>query len=259
MAGRGTDIKLGEGVKELGGLFVLGTERHESRRIDNQLIGRSGRQGDPGESRFFLSLEDDLIRLFGGEKLKGIMDTLKIEKGEPIEHPLLSRIINSAQKKIEGIHFSIRKRLYELDSVVDKQRSAIYAHRDWLLRGEDIDKHIHEIIEDTVTRRTENWETVPAYEEIKTSFGFLPERILEGVKSCKKPEELTNILIENLKKEYEEKKKAFGDEFPNVLKYLMLRMIDERWRKHLEAIEHLKDSVGLRAYGQKDPVIVRDE
>ncbi|ACR80594.1 MULTISPECIES: preprotein translocase subunit SecA [Kosmotoga] len=255
MAGRGTDIKLGEGVKELGGLFVLGTERHESRRIDNQLIGRSGRQGDPGESRFFLSLEDDLIRLFGGEKLKGIMDTLKIEKGEPIEHPLLSRIINSAQKKIEGIHFSIRKRLYELDSVVDKQRSAIYAHRDWLLRGEDIDKHIHEIIEDTVTRRTENWETVPAYEEIKTSFGFLPERILEGVKSCKKPEELTNILIENLKKEYEEKKKAFGDEFPNVLKYLMLRMIDERWRKHLEAIEHLKDSVGLRAYGQKDPVI----
>lgn len=255
MAGRGTDIKLGEGVKELGGLFVLGTERHESRRIDNQLIGRSGRQGDPGESRFFLSLEDDLIRLFGGEKLKGIMDTLKLEKGEPIEHPLLSRIINSAQKKIEGIHFSIRKRLYELDSVVDRQRSAIYAHRDWLLKGENIDKHIYEIIEDTVTRRTGNWETVPQYEGIKASFGFLPERILEGVKNCKKPEEVTSIIIENLKREYEEKKKAFSDEFPNVLKYLMLRMIDERWRKHLEAIEHLKDSVGLRAYGQKDPVI----
>jgi preprotein translocase subunit SecA len=153
MAGRGTDIKLGEGVVDLGGLFVLGTERHESRRIDNQLVGRSGRQGDPGESRFYLSTEDDLLRLFGGERMQSIMTTLKIERGQPIEHPLLSRIISSSQKKIEGIHFEIRKRLFELDSVMDQQRSAIYAHRDWVLKGEELDSNISEIILDGVERR----------------------------------------------------------------------------------------------------------
>ncbi|MFY9126718.1 MAG: preprotein translocase subunit SecA, partial [Defluviitoga tunisiensis] len=133
MAGRGTDIKLGEGVTELGGLFVLGTERHESRRIDNQLIGRSGRQGDPGESRFILSFEDDLLRLFGGDRMKNMMNTLKIEDGQPIEHKMLTHIIQDSQKKVEGIHFSIRKRLYEFDSVMDKQRTVIYNHRDWIL------------------------------------------------------------------------------------------------------------------------------
>ncbi|AKI97877.1 preprotein translocase subunit SecA [Kosmotoga pacifica] len=254
MAGRGTDIKLGEGVKELGGLFVLGTERHESRRIDNQLIGRSGRQGDPGESRFFLSLEDDLIRLFGGEKIGTVMNTLKMQPGEPIEHPLLSRIINSAQKKIEGIHFSIRKRLYELDSVVDKQRGAIYAHRNWLLKGEDLDNHVKEIFEDVISRRLDELEEVPSPEELKEMFSFIPATILDSV-MADNLRELREKLLDILLKVYDEKKEQFGEEFGKVFKYLMLRMIDERWRKHLEAIEHLKDSVGLRAYGQKDPVI----
>ncbi|OAA30877.1 preprotein translocase subunit SecA [Kosmotoga arenicorallina S304] len=254
MAGRGTDIKLGEGVTELGGLYVLGTERHESRRIDNQLIGRSGRQGDPGESRFFLSLEDDLIRLFGGERIGSVMNTLRMKPGEPIEHPLLSRIINSAQKKIEGIHFSIRKRLYELDSVVDKQRSAIYAHRDWLLSGENFDDHVKEIFEDVISRRLDELEELPTQEELKKLFSFIPAKLLESV-NAKNMSSLKDGLMENLLKVYNEKKEEFAEEFTKVFKFLMLRMIDERWRKHLEAIEHLKDSVGLRAYGQKDPVI----
>lgn len=255
MAGRGTDIKLGDGVVELGGLYVLGTERHESRRIDNQLVGRSGRQGDPGESRFFLSTEDDLLRLFGGERMQSIMNTLKIEKGQPIEHSLLSRIISSAQKKIEGMHFEIRRRLYELDSVIDQQRSAIYAHRNWVLKGEEIDSNVFEIIEDVVDRRLSGLEQLPSFEDIKVSFSFLPAGDIERLKGIKNVEELRNVTLSLLQEIYAEKKASFGDEFPQVMKYIMLRMIDERWRRHLESIEHLKDSVGLRAYGQKDPVI----
>lgn len=255
MAGRGTDIKLEDGVTDLGGLFVLGTERHESRRIDNQLIGRSGRQGDPGESRFYLSTEDDLLRLFGGERMESIMNTLRIEKGEPIEHSLLSRVINSAQKKIEGIHFSIRKRLYELDSVVDKQRSAIYAHRNWLLEGKELDKHVNEIIEDVVERRTDKLEQIPDVKTLEQLFGFLPKKIYTGLGNIKKIEELKQVIIHRIKEIYEKRKDEFDEEFPKIMKYLMLRMIDERWRRHLETLEHLKQSVGLRAYGQKDPVI----
>lgn len=255
MAGRGTDIKLGEGIVELGGLYVLGTERHESRRIDNQLVGRSGRQGDPGESRFFLSLEDELVRLFGGEKLQGIMTTLRMKPGEPIEHPLLSRVISSAQKKIEGIHFAIRKRLYELDSVMDQQRSAIYAHRNWLLKGENLDSHLGEMIDDVVDRRLSGLERVEDADHLRSIFGFLPEAVLGSINYQQPVVELREDALEALKGIYEQKKAAFGEEFPTVMKYLMLRMIDERWRRHLESIEHLKDSVGLRAYGQKDPVL----
>ncbi len=255
MAGRGTDIKLEDGVTDLDGLFVLGTERHESRRIDNQLIGRSGRQGDPGESRFYLSTEDDLIRLFGGERMESIMNTLKIEKGQPIEHSLLSKVINSAQKKIEGIHFSIRKRLYELDSVVDKQRSAIYAHRDWLLKGEELDKHVYEIIEDVVDRRVSKLEQIPDLKTLEQLFGFLPKNIYDGLNNLEKIEVLGQKINNRIKEIYEKRKEEFDEEFPKVMKYLMLRMIDERWRRHLETLEHLKQSVGLRAYGQKDPVI----
>ncbi|MGV8105906.1 MAG: preprotein translocase subunit SecA [Mesotoga sp.] len=255
MAGRGTDIKLGEGVVDLGGLFVLGTERHESRRIDNQLVGRSGRQGDPGESRFYLSTEDDLLRLFGGERMQSIMTTLKIERGQPIEHPLLSRIISSSQKKIEGIHFEIRKRLFELDSVMDQQRSAIYAHRDWVLKGEELDSNISEIIRDVVERRLDGLQEMPSREEIRNSFAFLPPDSLACLSESKTVQELKESAIKSLEDTYQEKKKSFGEEFPQVMKYIMLRMIDERWRRHLEAVDHLKDSVGLRAYGQKDPVV----
>jgi preprotein translocase subunit SecA len=262
MAGRGTDIKLGPGVKELGGLYVVGTERHESRRIDNQLRGRSGRQGDPGETRFYLSLEDDLLRLFGGEKIKGLMDTLKIEKGQPIEHSILTRLIENAQKKVEGIHFAIRKRLLELDSVMDKQRSAIYEHRNWILSEENIEEHIREIYEDIVDRRLETycpesgeWD----FDGLKNSMSMFPQSmlsLLDGKREFKSREELREYLLKLLLDAYEAKKAEIGEqEFLQVVKLLALRIIDERWRKHLEQVEHVKNSVGLRAYGNRDPVM----
>jgi len=261
MAGRGTDIKLGPGVKELGGLYVIGTERHESRRIDNQLRGRSGRQGDPGESRFYLSLEDDLLRLFGGEKIKGLMDTLKIERGQPIEHNILTRLIENAQKKVEGIHFAIRKRLLELDSVLDKQRNAIYEHRNWVLAEDNIEEHIREIYEDVVDRRVETycpdskeWD----FDGLQSSFSMFPPNLvsLDGKREFRSKDELRNYLLETLWRAYEAKKREIGEEdFLQVVKILTLRVIDERWRKHLEQVEHVKNSVGLRAYGNKDPVI----
>lgn len=261
MAGRGTDIKLGPGVKELGGLYVIGTERHESRRIDNQLRGRSGRQGDPGESRFYLSLEDDLLRLFGGEKIKGLMDTLKIERGQPIEHGILTRLIENAQKKVEGIHFAMRKRLLELDSVLDKQRNAIYEHRNWVLVEDNIEEHIREIYEDVVDRRLEiycpdskEWDL----EGLKSSFGMFPPGLvsLDGRREFKSKDELRSYLLETLWDAYEVKKEEIGKEdFLKIVKLLILRVIDERWRRHLEQVEHVKNSVGLRAYGNRDPVI----
>ncbi|ABX31586.1 preprotein translocase, SecA subunit [Petrotoga mobilis SJ95] len=256
MAGRGTDIKLGEGVKELGGLFVLGTERHESRRIDNQLIGRSGRQGDPGESRFIISFEDDVLRLFGGERMKNMMTALKIEEGQPIEHKMLSRVIRDAQKKIEGIHFSIRKRLYEFDSVMDKQRSVIYNHRDWILEQGNYDDHIKEIFMDVVERIVESsWDEVEEkYDKSSISEKLKQYLIISEIKGNTR-EEIENEIFELLWKRYQYKKEEFGEDFNKVAKFVMLRIIDEKWRHHLDAIEALKEAVGLRSYGQKDPVM----
>lgn len=261
MAGRGVDIKLGEGVVQLGGLFVLGTERHESRRIDNQLRGRSGRQGDPGESRFYLSTEDNLLRIFGGDKMKSLMNTLKIAEGEPIEHSMLSTLIEQAQKKVEGIHFSIRKHLLELDSVLDRQRNAVYSHRNWLLDGTDVGTHLMEIFEDVVDRRMENylpgkdidawnWDTLS--NELKMIFPFFS---LDG-KSKEDQEEFKSQIMKEIKENYDMKVSEVGeDRFPQILKYVMLKVIDERWRLHLQEVDLLKESVNLRAYGQKDPVI----
>ena len=256
MAGRGTDIKLGEGVKELGGLFVLGTERHESRRIDNQLIGRSGRQGDPGESRFIISFEDDVLRLFGGDRMKNLMTALKIEEGQPIEHKMLSRVIRDAQKKIEGIHFSIRKRLYEFDSVMDKQRSVIYNHRDWILEQANYDDHIKEIFMDVVERIVESsWdETEEKYDKSNISEKLKQYLIISDIKGNTR-EEIENEIFDLLWKRYQYKKEEFGEDFNKVAKFVMLRIIDEKWRHHLDAIEALKEAVGLRSYGQKDPVM----
>ncbi|MDY6894411.1 MAG: preprotein translocase subunit SecA [Thermotogota bacterium] len=256
MAGRGTDIKLGEGVKELGGLFVLGTERHESRRIDNQLIGRSGRQGDPGESRFIISFEDDVLRLFGGDRMKNMMTTLKLEEGQPIEHKMLSRVIRDAQKKIEGIHFSIRKRLYEFDSVMDKQRSVIYNHRDWILEQSNYDDHIKEIFRDVVERIVESsWDEVEEkYDKSSISEKLKQYLIISDIKGNTR-EEIENEIFDLLWKRYQYKKEEFGEDFNKVAKFVMLRIIDEKWRYHLDSIEALKEAVGLRSYGQKDPVM----
>ncbi|MDK2838945.1 MAG: preprotein translocase subunit SecA, partial [Thermosipho sp. (in: thermotogales)] len=212
MAGRGTDIKLGPGVKELGGLLIIGTERHESRRIDNQLRGRAGRQGDPGESIFFLSLEDDIIRIFGGEKLEKIMNLVKIEKGEPIYHPMLTKLIERVQKKVESINFGIRKNLLQMDTVLDTQRRAIYSYREYLLSG-NIDEHFNDAIDDFIERRLEEFceKGVCNVEEIKESLKIL------NISLDKLPDtrnELKEYLKNLLMEKFENKKKELGEDFP---------------------------------------------
>ncbi len=260
MAGRGTDIKLGPGVAELGGLYVIGTEHHEARRIDNQLRGRSGRQGDPGESRFFVSLEDDLLRIFGSEQIGKIMNMLKIEPGEPIYHPMLTKLIEKIQKKVEGINFSIRKSLMEMDEVLDKQRDAIYSFRDYLLTEENYDDQVREIFEDIVDRRMgffiqkTNWDL----KGLAESFSSFPKEI--GLADVAKEEfsredQIREYLIEKLWNAYQRKKEELGEEYPRIMRFLMLRIVDENWRQYLEEVEHVKDAVRLRAYGQKDPIL----
>ncbi|MFN4223229.1 MAG: preprotein translocase subunit SecA [Fervidobacterium nodosum] len=255
MAGRGTDIKLGPGVKELGGLLIIGTERHESRRIDNQLRGRSGRQGDPGESIFFLSVEDDLMRIFGGDRIQKVMDMVKIEPGQPIYHPLLTKLIEQVQKKVEGINFSVRKYLLELDSVLDTQRRAIYGYRDNILER-DVDDFISEAIDNFVEARIEEfcsgveWD----WEGLKNSFAVIKDFVKIDTKIDDK-EKLKQDIIEQITKAYRLKKEEFGEDFEHVAKFIVLRIIDENWRQYLEEVEHVKESIRLRSYGQKDPVL----
>lgn len=255
MAGRGTDIKLGPGVKELGGLLVIGTERHESRRIDNQLRGRSGRQGDPGESIFYLSLEDDLLRIFGADQIRKIMDIVKIEPGQPIYHPLLTKLIEQVQKKVEGINFSIRKFLLEFDSVLDTQRRAIYGYRDYILSS-GVDAFIKEAIEHFVESRLEEFCTKVEcnLEALRDSLAVVRDYVSFDDKIMSK-DELKEELISQLSFAYEEKKKEFSEEFDHVARFIVLRVIDENWRQYLEEVEHVKESVRLRSYGQKDPVL----
>lgn len=257
MAGRGTDIKLGEGVTELGGLCIIGTERHESRRIDNQLRGRSGRQGDPGESRFYLSLEDDLLRIFGKDQLEKVMNVLKTKPGEPIEHPLLTKLIETVQKRVEGINFSIRKHLMEMDTVLDVQRNSIYSYRDWILSGK-VEQYVDEAIEDFVERRVSEFCNGSEWnlEGLKNSLSILPKGTvnLDGQKMDSK-DQLKEFLVNSLKKSYSMKKEEIGDEYIQFLKFLILRIIDDNWRQYLEEVEHVKEAVNLRAYGQRDPII----
>jgi preprotein translocase subunit SecA len=265
MAGRGVDIKLGKGVKELGGLFILGTERHEARRIDNQLRGRSGRQGDPGESQFYLSLEDELLRIFGGDSIKKILSTLRIPEDEPIQHNLLSRQIENAQKKVEAYNFSIRKNLLDYDNVLDKQREVIYKERDRILKGASIHDEILQMIRDVVDKIVTSYynEDIGMDEEqtkeLEKALSQLFNRKValdyDTVVNMRKDDliaEMEDLAI-NL---YEEKMKSFGEQLANdVEKYILLRTIDSNWKDHLYAMDDLKEGVGLRAYGQQDPLI----
>jgi preprotein translocase subunit SecA len=257
MAGRGTDIKLGEGVADLGGLCIIGTERHESRRIDNQLRGRSGRQGDPGESRFYLSLEDDLLRIFGADQLEKVMNVLKIKPGEPIEHPLLTKLVETVQKRVEGINFSIRKHLMEMDTVLDVQRNSIYSYRDWILSGK-VSQYIDEAIEDFVERRIEEFCDGSEWnlEGLKNSLSVLPKDVV-SIDSQKFDSEgqMKDFLIRSIKDAYERKRQEIGDEYDQFLKFLILRIIDDNWRQYLEEVDHVKEAVNLRVYGQRDPMI----
>ncbi len=264
MAGRGTDIVLGNGVPELGGLHILGTERHESRRIDNQLRGRSGRQGDQGSSRFYLSLEDDLMRVFGSERIASVMDRLGMEEDQPIEHQIISRAIEGAQKRVEGINFNIRKNLLEYDDVMNQQRKIIYSQRKEILRGDNLKETIMDMIEEVIKSATldatdpkifpEEWNLSPLSDYIYNIFGFLPCFSKEDIKGFTQEgliERLNQQVIDLYKKKEQE---ADPGSFLFLHQISMLKAIDDLWMDHLLSMDQLKEGVGLRGYGQMDPL-----
>ncbi len=247
-----------------GGLHVLGTERHESRRIDNQLRGRSGRQGDPGTSRFYLSLEDDLLRIFGSQRISGVMSRLGMEEGQPIEHPMISRAIENAQKRVEAHHFDIRKHLLEYDDVMNKQREVIYAQRRRVLKGEGVAEEIQEmvaelaegLVERIAEEKTypEDWDYRRLNESLMRLFSFgLNLRVEETAQMTK--EKLTERIIQEAGEYYKRKEVEFGAELLRHLEQIIyLQTIDALWKEHLLAMEHLKEGIGLRGYGQRNPL-----
>ncbi len=265
MAGRGTDIKLGEGVAELGGLFIIGTERHESRRIDNQLRGRSGRQGDPGESRFYISLEDDLMRLFASDNIAKIMDKLGMEEDEPIEHSLITKSIEHAQKKVEARNFDIRKHVLEYDDVMNQQREIMYGERRKILRGENLRENIVGMVNHIIKQEMNQYANEKLYPEewqleelIKDA-----ERIYSPPKRLKL-EELQNMSRDELKEElektaaeaYKSREELFGESTMRELeKVVMLRVVDNKWMEHLDHMDLLREGINLRAYGQRNPLV----
>jgi len=267
MAGRGTDIVLGEGVTELGGLHIIGTERHESRRIDNQLRGRSGRQGDPGSSRFYMALEDDLLRIFGGEKITGIMETLGMEEGEPIEHKWISKAIESAQAKVEGHHFDIRKQLLEYDDVMNQQREVIYKQRREALDGKSLKPSIIEMIAEKagdIADLFADERTLPAEWDLKgmskavfKQFNFRLSGIDGDESNELNKEALSRLITDAAIREYDEREAAIGsEEYRYLERIIMLQTVDNLWKDHLLSMDHLKEGIGLRGYGQQDPLIV---
>ncbi|MCQ4725409.1 preprotein translocase subunit SecA [Anaerotignum faecicola] len=268
MAGRGTDIKLGEGVKELGGLKIIGTERHESRRIDNQLRGRAGRQGDPGESRFFISLEDDLMRLFGSEKTMKIIDALGLDEDEPIEHGMLGKAIENAQKKVEGNNFAIRKHLLDYDEVMNEQREIIYGERRRVLFGEDLRDSIMNMIKAVVEKAVEictqdapedpaQWNFV-AFNEYFNQIIPLGNLAIkkENIETITK-EKFTEDILKIATKMYEAKEKEIGspERMREIERVIMLKVIDSKWMDHIDDMDRMRQGIGLQAYGQRDPLI----
>lgn len=265
MAGRGTDIVLGEGVQDLGGLFILGTERHESRRIDNQLRGRSGRQGDPGASRFYVSLEDDLMRLFGSDRIMNIVESLGMDDSMAIEHSLLSKSIENAQKKVEGRNFDIRKHVLQYDNVMNKQREVIYSQRRQVLMGESVRDNImdmvEELIQDAVATYTvgseypEEWDIKGLMEQMNALFMLKKEIPVDDITKVTR-EELIELLTEKAVKLYEEKERMIDEETMREFERVaLLRAVDTKWIDHIDAMDQLKEGISLRAYGQQDPVI----
>ncbi|HEX2961161.1 MAG TPA: preprotein translocase subunit SecA [Ignavibacteriales bacterium] len=259
MAGRGTDIKLGAGVREKGGLFILGTERHEARRIDRQLRGRSGRQGDPGTTKFFLSLEDDLMRLFGSDRISSVMERIGIKEGEVIQHPLITRSVERAQKKVEENNFAIRKRLLEYDNVMNQQREVIYNRRRHALEGERLKGEILDMLDEYVTELVEkHFDNV----EIDQLQETLLQNLLVDVKI--NPDDFNALgkdgvkdrIMEACKDFYKRKEEMVGsDLMARLERYAVLSVIDDKWKEHLREMDDLKEGIHLRAYGQKDPLI----
>jgi preprotein translocase subunit SecA len=266
MAGRGTDIVLGEGVRELGGLHILGTERHESRRIDNQLRGRSGRQGDPGSSRFYLSLEDDLLRIFGGDRLGSLMERIGLEDGEAIEHKLVSRAIENAQKKVEAHNFDIRKQLIEYDDVMNQQREVIYRQRREVLTGENLRPAIEQMIGEGVEAVVSmfaggrdipsEWDWDALLNEVARRFA-IRIHVEPEVRDTLRTDALREFLTKAAMDVYDEKEAAFGaEDLRNIERYVMLNTVDRLWKDHLLSMDHLKEGIGLRGYAQQNPLLV---
>jgi preprotein translocase subunit SecA len=267
MAGRGTDIVLGEGVADLGGLHILGTERHESRRIDNQLRGRSGRQGDKGSSRFYLSLEDDLLRIFGGERITSVMNRLGMEEGEPIEHNMISNAIERAQAKVEGHNFEIRKHLLEYDDVMNQQREVIYRHRREALTGKNLKPDIEEMImamsediaDDFSDDRipAEEWDFDRIREAVYKQFNFRLDTPDEDTLDGLNRDGLAQMIYETALDIYNTKEQDLGGEdFRFLERMVMLQVVDNLWKDHLLSMDHLKEGIGLRGYAQQNPLIV---
>ncbi len=263
MAGRGTDIVLEEGVTDLGGLHVLGTERHESRRIDNQLRGRSGRQGDPGSSQFYVSLEDDLLRLFGSDNISGILDKIGLEEGEPIEHKMLDSAIERAQKKVEERNFEARKAVLEYDDVLNKQREVIYDQRRELLTTDDIEDKLKDMLEKAFDNIVEQYLSDDLHPSDWNIDGFKTKIKLFRIDRGWTEDEIMDMgpdlireeLIDEAEKLLEEKKEELGeDDFNELARQISLRIIDRKWMSHLDNMQELRQGIGLRAYGQKDPL-----
>ena len=266
MAGRGTDIKLDDDARAAGGLKIIGTERHESRRIDNQLRGRSGRQGDPGESRFYISLEDDLLRLFGSERLMGVFNALGVSDGEQIEHKMLSNAIETAQKKLEINNFGIRKNLLEYDQVMNEQREIIYAERRRVLDGESMRDTIYNMITEYVENVTDRFASPEADSEEWDIKGLdvnlhnvIPMMELPSVKECQdmRQKELKHLLKERAVKAYEAKEAEFpeAEQIREIERVILLKVIDARWMDHIDDMDQLRQGIGLQAYGQRDPLV----
>ena len=257
MAGRGTDIVLGEGVTDLGGLHILGTERHESRRIDNQLRGRSGRQGDPGSSRFYLSLEDDLMRLFGSDRLKGIMEKLGLRDGEAIENGMVTRAVEGAQKKVEAHHFEIRKTLLDYDNVMNQQREVIYALRRELMTEPDLDPVLDEFLGDILddayapllkaspdgAEETRQATLARLRDVFSLDRGLAPGEPLPEREECEK---LVREQLATLRA-------AAGEGYGDIVRYFLLEELDRSWKEHLRNMDSLRDGIGLRGFAQRDP------
>ncbi|HXF97792.1 MAG TPA: preprotein translocase subunit SecA, partial [Gaiellaceae bacterium] len=266
MAGRGVDIKLGEGVRELGGLYVLGTERHEARRIDNQLRGRSGRQGDPGESRFYLSGQDDLVRLFAGDRIYNIMNRFKIPEDQPMEAKILSKQIENAQKKVEEQNFVARKNVLKYDDVLNAQRMVIYEQRRRVLEGEDLSEEVREWIRETVEAGVaqftdaefpEEWDLEGLVAHMQSLYGtdITVEELREEVDIADR-QALLEEFVEDALDTYAEREQELGPDLAReVERYVILQTVDQRWREHLEAMEYLREGVHLRAFAQKDPLV----
>ena len=254
-----------EEVIKLGGLHIIGTERHEARRIDNQLRGRSGRQGDPGSSRFYLSLEDDLMRIFGSERIANLMDKLGMEEGTPIEHRMVSRAIENAQKKVETHNFDIRKHLLEFDDVMNQQRGVIYEQRRQILQGERLTEILFDMVEDLLDDMIavycskdiypEEWDITGLKEAFSRVFSAeINEGEIDFVNIGL--EGLREVLLEKVRKAYNDKEGEFGSEImKRIEKVVLLQVVDTQWKDHLLAMDHLKEGIGLRGYGQKDPLI----